>query len=69
MKAANSKITDTTTFGELRAQFPEKIAGPKPTYKALQENPDISVIASKATNGGIIEVFSSGYNPLYNFTK
>lgn len=62
MKAAvNFHVTNETTFGELRALFPAKIAGPKPTYKALRENPDVSVIASKTSIGGKIDVFSSGY--------
>ena len=62
MKAAvNFHVTNETTFGELRSHFPAKIAGPKPTYKALRENPDVSVIASKTSIGGKIDVFSSGY--------
>lgn len=63
MDAANSNftITDKTTFSQLRALFPEKIPGPKPTYKALVEDKDVSVIACKVSTGGTIEVFSNGY--------
>lgn len=61
MAAVNITITDETKFKELRAQFPKKIKGPKPTYKGLMENPDISVIASRISAGGTIEVFSNGY--------
>lgn len=56
-----NNITDETKFKDLRALLPKKITDPKPTYKALSENKDISVMATRMSVGGCIEVFSSGY--------
>ena len=61
VRNTSNNITDKTKFKELRALLPKKITDPKPTYKALSENKEISVVASRMSVGGCIEVFSSGY--------
>ena len=61
VRKTHNNITDETKFKELRSLLPEKITDPKPTYKKLSENKDISIIASRMSVGGCIEVFSSGY--------